>query len=133
MTGSKECSQKKEESIGFESGGWLYSVHRGALKMDASNEKSESNFLRFGDVTLDLERRIPRCSGEIVKLSEEYVNALILLIKRRPNIVSIKELSQTFGADESSVPKQVQRLRRVLGDSAILQKFIKTVPKRGYR
>ena len=94
---------------------------------------------RFGHFELD-----PR-SGELerdgvgVRLQEQPLQALLLLLERAGDVVTREELRRRIWQDETfvdfdhGVNSIVKRLREELGDSAENPVFIQTLPRRGYR
>src|SRR5882672_1097463 len=94
---------------------------------------------RFGHFQLD-----PR-SGELerdgvgVRLQEQPLQALLLLVERTGDVVTREELRRRIWRDETfvdfdhGVNSIVKRLRDALGDSAENPVFIETLPRRGYR
>ena len=96
-------------------------------------------YYRFGHFQLD-----PR-SGELerdgvgVRLQEQPLQALLLLLERTGDVVTREELRRRIWQDETfvdfdhGVNSIVKRLRDALGDSAENPVFIETLPRRGYR
>lgn len=75
--------------------------------------------------------------GEIVnKVSPRSMDVLIYLIEHSDRIVSTEELLHSFWssvASDHAIHKAIAELRAAMGDSVRRQRFIKTVPKRGYK
>ena len=100
----------------------------------------ESNgVLRFDDFTLDVNRGELRRLGELVPLQEKPLQLLSRLIAKPGVLVTREEIRQSlWGADtyvefDDALNHAVKKLRDALGDSAGSPRFIKTVPRRGYR
>jgi hypothetical protein len=93
-----------------------------------------TRFLRFGEVTLDLEKHAVLREGLNSHLQEEYWSALVQLVERRPELVRKKELFNVLGTStEGTLTKQIQRIREALGDTNRPFRFIKAERGSGYR
>jgi len=94
---------------------------------------------RFEDFEVDLRAAEVRQNGHRIKLQEKSFQILCLLLERAGDIVTREELKQRlwpmdpFIHFEESLNTNLNRLRRALGDCASEQKFIKTIPRQGYR
>jgi predicted ATPase/DNA-binding winged helix-turn-helix (wHTH) protein len=89
---------------------------------------------QFGEFTLDVSRGCLLKGGEEIKLRPKVYEALKYLVEHPGRLVSKQELIQAvwpdaFVTDDSLVQCTVE-LRRALKDRT--QKFLKTVPRRGY-
>ena len=77
--------------------------------------------------------------GVPVKLQQQPLRVLCLLLERPGEIISREELRQTLWPEgtyvefDGSLNAALKRLRYALGDDADNPTFIETVPKRGYR
>ena len=75
--------------------------------------------------------------GEVQnKVSPRSMDVLIYLIEHSDRIVSTEELLQKFWssvASDHAIHKSIAELRAAIGDSVRRQRYIKTVPKRGYK
>ena len=71
------------------------------------------------------------------QLPPRAMDVLIYLIKHNDRVVSGGELLDTFWVgrvvEESTIHRQISRIRTAVGDSAREAKYIKTVSKRGYQ
>jgi len=93
----------------------------------------------FGDFRLDC--RVPELKkrGRTVRIPQQSVQILSLLIAAKGQIVTREELRAAVWAQDTHVDfdrginKAVNRLRQVLGDRLERPRFIETVPRRGYR
>jgi TolB-like protein/DNA-binding winged helix-turn-helix (wHTH) protein/Flp pilus assembly protein TadD len=94
---------------------------------------------RFEDFEVDLRAAEVRQNGHRIKLQEKSFQILCLLLERAGDIVTREELKQRlwpmdpFIHFEESLNTNLNRLRRALGDCASEQKFIRTIPRQGYR
>lgn len=95
--------------------------------------------VRFGLFELDLGEGELRKNGLKLKLLGQPLQILIILARRPREVVTREELraelwpTDTFVDFDHGLNNAVQKIREVLGDSAINSRFIETVPRRGYR
>jgi TolB-like protein/tetratricopeptide (TPR) repeat protein len=95
--------------------------------------------LRFGLFELDVRSRELRKAGVSVRLQEQPLEILRLMLERPGELITRDELRQrlwpegTFVDFEHSLNAAIKRLRAALGDDADKPAFIETVPRRGYR
>jgi len=100
---------------------------------------STSNIVQFGVFELDLQRVELRKQGVKVKLQEQPLTVLRVLLENPGQIVSRDELrrrvwsANTFVEFDQGLYSAMARLRDVLGDSSDSPRFIETVARRGYR
>ncbi len=95
--------------------------------------------VRFGPFELDLNTHELRKLGLRIRLSEQPVQILLLLLERAGETVTREELQQrlwpgdTFVDFDAGLNSAIKKLRDTLGDPADTPRFIETVPRRGYR
>jgi DNA-binding winged helix-turn-helix (wHTH) protein len=95
--------------------------------------------LRFGEFELDVRSRELRRGSACVRLQEQPLEILRLMLERPGDVITRDELRQrlwpdgTFVDFEHSLNAAIKRLRAALGDDADRPAFIETVPRRGYR
>jgi len=100
---------------------------------------STSKIVQFGVFELDLQRVELRKQGIKIKLQEQPLKVLRVLLENPGQIVSRDELrrrvwsANTFVEFDQGLYSAVARLRDVLGDSSGNPRFIETVARRGYR
>ncbi|HKU24264.1 MAG TPA: tetratricopeptide repeat protein, partial [Candidatus Sulfotelmatobacter sp.] len=100
---------------------------------------STSKIVQFGVFELDLQRVELRKQGVKVKLQEQPLKVLRVLLENPGQIVSREELrrrvwsANTFVEFDQGLYSAMARLRDVLGDSSDSPRFIETVARRGYR
>lgn len=91
----------------------------------------------FGAFRLDAQERLLLRDGEIVPLTPKAFDMLLTLVENSGRLLGKQELMQRLWPDsfveEGSLAQNVSLLRRVLGENPEGQKFIETVPRRGYR
>src|ERR1700691_6258423 len=92
-----------------------------------------------GEIELDLGRYELRRRGRRVKLEKKPMELLILLVARREQIVSRKDIvsklwrSNLFIDTEPSINNIVRKIRAALGDNPAEPRFLETVIGKGYR
>ena len=95
--------------------------------------------LRFGAFDLDVRAGELRKKGVRIKLQEQPLHVLTVLLQHTGEVVSREELrsqiwpSDTFVDFDNSLNTAINKLRDALGDSADNPRFIETLPRRGYR
>ena len=110
--------------------------------MDDTNRKpthSSSAAYRFGLFNLDASAGSLTRNGLRVKLQDQPLQLLALLLERSGEIVTREEIrrrlwqSNTFVDFDKSLAVAVLKVREALGDNAGNPRFLETVPRRGYR
>jgi TolB-like protein len=100
---------------------------------------SHTRPLRFGSFELDLRAGELRKQGVKVKVQEQPVQILAILLESPGQVVTREELrrklwpSDTFVDFDHGLNKAINKLREALGDSADDPRFIETLARRGYR
>lgn len=91
----------------------------------------------FGPVRINASGRKLIRDGECVQVQARGLDALLLLVQKRNEVVSKAELLATIWPDtyveESNLPVMISAIRRAIGDDGRNQKYIQTVSKFGYR
>src|ERR1700758_4435345 len=94
---------------------------------------------RFGAFELDQEAGELRREGSKVRLQEQPLQILQILLEQPGKVVSREELqkriwpSDTFVDFDHGINNAIKRLREALGDTAETPLYIETLPRRGYR
>ena len=97
------------------------------------------NTVRFGQFELDLRTRELTKNGAKIRLSQQPIQVLLLLLEVPGEIVTREELrrrlwpSDVFVDFDHGLNKSIQKLRDALGDSASSPRYIETIPRTGYR
>lgn len=95
--------------------------------------------VRFGTFELEIRSGELRKDGRNVRLQEQPLQVLILLLEHAGEVVTREDLqhklwpSDTFVDFEHGLNAAVKRLRETLGDDADHPVYIETLPKHGYR
>ncbi len=95
--------------------------------------------LGFGSFEVDLASGELRREGLKVKLQDQPLRLLALLLERAGEVVTREELrnrlwpADTFVDFDHSLNTAVRKLREALGDSAEAPRYVETLARRGYR
>jgi len=95
--------------------------------------------VRFGVFELDLASGELRKNGRKLRLQEQPLQVLTLLLERAGDVVTREEMRQklwpadTFVDFDHSLNTAVNKLRETLGDSASSPRYVETLARRGYR
>ncbi len=100
-------------------------------------EKKPKRLYEFGDFQLDLAERLLWRNGEIVPLKAKVFDVLVLLVENAGHLLEkdwlMRELWRDSFVEEVNLNVNISTLRKALGETATEQRYIETVPKRGYR
>lgn len=94
---------------------------------------------RFGEFELDAAAGELRRQGSKLKLQDQPLQILQILIQQPGEISTREELRQriwpsdTFVDFDHGINNAIKRLRQALGDTAETPRFVETLPRRGYR
>src|SRR6266571_6505759 len=95
--------------------------------------------VRFGDFELDQDAGELRRGGVKVRLQEQPLQMLQILLEQPGKVVAREELqkriwsSDTFVDFDHGINNAIKRLREALADTAETPRYIETLPRRGYR
>lgn len=96
-----------------------------------------SHFYEFGEFRLEPEERRLLRGSETIPLTPKQFDLLQLLLESPGHLLDKEELQQKLWpnafVEETNLTKGISLLRKTLGDTAEGDRFIETVPKRGYR
>ena len=98
-----------------------------------------SQVFRFGTFELDVRAGEIRKQGVRIKLPEQPLRILELLVKSSGQLVTREELrtalwpSNSYVDFDQGLNRAINKLREALGDSAESPRFIETLARRGYR
>ena len=102
-------------------------------------EFAEGSKLKFGVFELDVPAGELRKAGTRVRLQDQPLRVLTVLLDRPGKLITREELRQelwpsdTFVDFEHGLSVAVNKLRQALADDPDHPRFIETIPKRGYR
>jgi TolB-like protein len=93
--------------------------------------------LAFGDYVLDSERRELRRGAKLIALEPQVFDLLVYLLWNRARVVSKDDLLQAVWGgrivSDSALAARINAVRRALGDDGEAQRWIRTLPRRGFR
>jgi TolB-like protein/DNA-binding winged helix-turn-helix (wHTH) protein/Tfp pilus assembly protein PilF len=107
--------------------------------MPSSSIEASGRVVRFGLFEVDLDCNELRKKGLRLKLQDQPLNLLRILLEHPGTLVTRDELRHrlwkpgTFVEFDHSLNTAMMRLREVLGDPSDNPRFIETVPRKGYR
>ena len=91
----------------------------------------------FGPFRLDPVERMLMGKGQVVALTPKGFDLLLALVRNAGRVVDKEELMREIWPDtfveENNLTVNISALRKVLGEGASDQRYIQTVPRRGYR
>jgi pimeloyl-ACP methyl ester carboxylesterase/DNA-binding winged helix-turn-helix (wHTH) protein len=92
---------------------------------------------RFGEYSLDTDRRELARGGDLVAVEPQVFDLLVYLIRNRERVVSKEDLlAGVWGGrivSESTLTSRINAARRAVGDSGAEQVLIRTVARKGLR
>lgn len=92
---------------------------------------------RFDDFELDTTRRTLLCGGAVVALNSKTLDLLIALVENQGAIVSKDDLLEKVWAnqfvEENNLTVHISALRKALGERKGENRFLITVPGKGYK
>ena len=96
-----------------------------------------NHFYEFEGFRLDAGERLLLRDGEVVALTPKAFDLLLALVKGHGHLLEKEELFKTVWPDtfveESNLSSNIALIRKTLGGSGNGERYIETVPKRGYR
>ncbi|HEY5839175.1 MAG TPA: winged helix-turn-helix domain-containing protein [Pyrinomonadaceae bacterium] len=94
-------------------------------------------FYEFGEFRVDAIERVLLREGTPVTLPPKVFDTLLALVERNGHIVEKEELLRQLWPDtfveENNLSQYISAIRKALGDGRHEQRYIETVPRRGYR
>jgi len=99
--------------------------------------KPQKHFYEFERFRIDPDERVLLRDGVPVTLPPKVFDTLLALVQRHGHIVEkdalIQELWPDTFVEENNLSQYVSAIRKALGDGRHEQRYIETVPRRGYR
>jgi DNA-binding winged helix-turn-helix (wHTH) protein len=111
---------------------------REAQGRNMTQEKTDGGVICFGAFEVNLESRELRKKGLRLRVEEKPFQILEMLLEKAGQVVQRKALFERLWPDthvgfEHGLNTAMNKLRALLGDSAQSQRFVETLPRRGYR
>src|SRR5215210_7537033 len=92
---------------------------------------------RFSEFILSPRRRMLLRNGREQPIIPRYFDLLVFLIERRGEAVHRRDIFDRVWGDvvvsDSALSQAIRTIRRVLGDESREPRFVRTVPRHGYR
>ncbi len=105
--------------------------------MSTAITKQSRYLYEFGPFRIDPDDRLLMRGDELVSLTPKAFDTLLLLVQKRGHLVEKTELMNIVWADcfveEGNLTNAIWTLRKVLGDTGRVHKYVQTVAKHGYR
>jgi DNA-binding winged helix-turn-helix (wHTH) protein/pimeloyl-ACP methyl ester carboxylesterase len=99
--------------------------------------KQARSFYAFGAFRLDASERVLLGERGVVPLTPKAFDTLLVLVENSGHVIGKEELMRRVWPDsfveENNLAQNISMLRKALGEDGGGQKYIETVPKRGYR
>ena len=95
--------------------------------------------IRFGEFELDVRAGELRKGGFRIRLQEQPLQILLMLLERPGEVVTREEVrkrlwpNDTVVEFEHSIGTAIMKLRQALGDDGDTRRYVETLPRRGYR
>src|SRR5262245_1021353 len=106
-------------------------IHGAAMSLQTKH------IYEFGPFRLDAAEHLLLRDGEAVPLTPKAVNLLLALVEGHGHLLEKEELLKKVWPDtfveEANLASNISQLRKALGDGENGQRYIETMPKRGYR
>ena len=107
------------------------------MSVDDSRVERSSQGFRFGPVTLIPAERLVLKDGRPVSLTPKAFDLLAFMAAHPGRLLTKDELMQAVWPDaiveESNLSYNVFAIRKALGEGEETERYVETVPKRGYR
>jgi DNA-binding winged helix-turn-helix (wHTH) protein len=98
---------------------------------------AEKQIYRFADVEVNTSQNCLKRGDHEQHLRQKAFSVLVHLLEQRQRVVTKDELMETIWKDtavtDDALVQCVKEIRRSIGDDSHHPRFIKTVPKSGYR
>jgi len=99
--------------------------------------KQSKHFYEFGSYRLDCDERLLRKADNVVPLTPKAFDLLLALVQDADRLLTKEELLEKVWAgsfvEEANLSHNIYKLREALGEKQNGEKYIETIPRRGYR
>src|SRR3989475_3828976 len=99
--------------------------------------EQSNHVFEFGPYRLDSGERLLLRGDEVVPLTPKAFEMLLVLVENSGHVLTKEELMKRVWPDtiveEANLSHNIYKLREALGESRDGEKYIETVPRRGYR
>lgn len=94
-------------------------------------------FYLFDNFRVDIHERVLLCETRVVSLTPKAFDTLLVLVENNGHMLTKEELMERVWPDtfveENNLVQHISAIRKALSEAGSNQKFIETVPRRGYR
>src|SRR5271156_4402741 len=91
----------------------------------------------FGPFRMDPEKQVLLREGQLIAVSPKTFETLLVLVRRSREVITKEELLKEIWPDsfveEANLSQHIFKLRKALGDTVEGERYIITLPGRGYR
>ena len=91
----------------------------------------------FGPFSMDPDKQVLLRDGQVIAVSPKAFETLLVLVRRGREVVTKEELLKEIWPDsfveEANLSQHIFKLRKALGDTSDGERYIVTLPGRGYR
>src|ERR1700729_1372232 len=91
----------------------------------------------LGPFRMDPDKQVLLRDGQLIAVTPKGFETLLVLVRRGREVVSKEELLREIWPDsfveEANLSQQIFKLRKALGDTVDGERYIVTLPGRGYR
>ena len=104
--------------------------------MSTMHQPEIQHTIKLGPLVVFREDCTITAENKEIRVSPRSMDVLCYLIEHHERVISAEELLERFWssiASDHSVHKAIAELRAAMGDSVRQQRYIKTVPRRGYK
>ncbi len=95
------------------------------------------HYYEFGPFRLNAAERLLLRDGVVISLTPKAFDLLLVLVAQPGHLLAKEELMQAIWPDaiveETNLAWNISHLRKALGDGENGERYIETVPRRGYR
>jgi Tol biopolymer transport system component/DNA-binding winged helix-turn-helix (wHTH) protein len=99
--------------------------------------RQENTFFEFGNFRIDASQRLFFSGSEEIPLPPKVFDTLLALVENHGRVLEkdalLKSIWPEAFVEEGSLSRNISILRKALGESPDDQRYIQTIPKRGYR
>src|SRR5690242_16591126 len=92
---------------------------------------------QFANFTLNVNERRLQCGRKEIYLPPKSFETLLYLVERHGSLVKKRDILDALWADtfvtENALTRSIKEAREALGDDAYNPRYIKTIPRVGYR
>src|SRR5688572_11578684 len=100
-------------------------------------DQQKTSVYEFSGYRIDADERFLKRNGDVISLPPKVIDLLLVLLRSGGRVLTKTELMESVWADsfveETNLTHNISILRRVFDEKRSGQKFIETIPRRGYR